>query len=224
MRLASRLEAMGQPKYAGTTRRSGGRAKWNGRINLDRPSLDLPRKWRASKTIFVNSMSDLFHEDVPVDFIHDVFDTMRTTPRHTYQVLTKRAERLELLATQLPWPENVWMGVSVENAAYQWRIGHLRRTKAAVKFISLEPLIGPVDNLDLTHIDWAIAGGESGPAARPMAPDWARSIRDQCKAAGVAFHFKQWGGVNKSRAGRLLDGRMWDELPSLRVRKESRNQ
>jgi protein gp37 len=221
MRLAGRLEAMGQLKYTGTTRRSGGRAKWNGRINLDRASLNLPKKWHLGRIIFVNSMSDLFHEDVPADFIHEVFDTMLTTPRHTYQVLTKRAERLEALASQLPWPENVWMGVSVENAAYQWRIENLRRTKAAVKFISFEPLIGPIYNLNLADIDWAIAGGESGPAARPLAPDWARSIRDQCKAAGVAFHFKQWGGINKSRTGRVLDGRTWDELPPNGVRKAS---
>jgi protein gp37 len=193
---------MGQPKYIGTTRRSGGRTKWNGRINLDRASLNLPKKWRIGRTIFVNSMSDLFHRDVPVDFIREVFDIMRTTPHHTYQVLTKRAERLELLAVELPWPENVWMGVSVESAAYQWRIDHLRRIKAAIKFISLEPLIGPIDNLDLSNIDWAIAGGESGPAARPLAPDWARSIRRsvQRRRRGVSFQTMGWCEQGQSGA------------------------
>jgi len=213
MRLASRLEAMGQQKYLGTTRKSGGRAKWNGRINLDRATLDLPRKWKSGRTIFVNSMSDLFHESVPIEFVKDVFATMLETPQHTYQLLTKRAERLEKIAPEFSWPTNVWAGVSVESAEYQWRIDHLRRISAAVKFLSLEPLLGPLDDLRLDGIDWAIAGGESGPKARPMQADWVRSIRDQCTAAGVAFHFKQWGGVNKKRTGRVLDGRTWDELP-----------
>jgi protein gp37 len=213
MRLASRLEAMGQRKYLGTTRKTGGRPKWNGRINFDRATLDLPKRWTTAKTIFVNSMSDLFHDDIPRDFVRQVFATMLATPHHTYQVLTKRAERLEQLAPELPWPDNVWMGVSVENAAFQWRIDHLRRTQAAVKFLSLEPLLGPLDSLNLTGIDWAIAGGESGPNARPMQADWVRAIRNQCRAAGVAFHFKQWGGFNKKRAGRMLDGRTWDEIP-----------
>lgn len=213
MRLAARLEAMGQAKYAGTTRFSGGRNKWNGRINLDRATLDLPRSWKAPKIIFVNSMSDLFHEGVPTSFIEEVFQTMVDTPQHTYQVLTKRAERLETLSSVLPWPSNIWMGVSVENAEYLWRIDHLRRIGAAIKFLSLEPLLGPLENIDLRHIDWAIAGGESGPDARSVSIEWIRSIRDQCTATGVAFHFKQWGGPNKKRTGRLLDGRTWDELP-----------
>ena len=217
MRLARRLEAMGQPKYAGTTRMSGGRAKWNGQIVLDQKALELPRSWKKGRTIFVNSMSDLFHEGVPYDFIRQVFETMSATPQHTYQVLTKRAERIEQLSNDLPWPKNVWLGVSVENAEYQWRIGHLRRTGAAIKFLSLEPLLGPLNNLNLTDIDWAIAGGESGPNARPMNPAWVRSIRDQCSAANVAFHFKQWGGVNKKKTGRILDGRTWDELPNTRL-------
>lgn len=222
MRLASRLEAMGQPKYMGTTRKSGGRAKWNGRVRLDRGALDLPHRWKSGKTIFVNSMSDLFHEHVPLEFVQEVFGAMAATPRHTYQVLTKRAERLEGLSQKLPWPENVWMGVSVENAEYLWRIDHLRRTKAVVKFLSLEPLLGPLDGLDLTDIDWVIAGGESGPGARPVQPEWIRTIRDQCNRAQVAFHFKQWGGVNKKRTGRVLDGRTWDELPAQPYRDESR--
>ncbi|RYE46698.1 MAG: phage Gp37/Gp68 family protein [Hyphomicrobiales bacterium] len=214
MRLAHRLDLMGLDKYEGLTRRSGGRAKWNGAIRLDHGTLDLPRAWRRGRLIFVNSMSDLFHEDVPLAFIQRVFMTMEETPRHTYQVLTKRAERLKELSPHIRWPQNVWMGVSVENTDYVDRIDFLRDTGARVKFLSLEPLLGPLDNLNLSSIDWVIAGGESGPGARPMDIEWVRSIRDQCEAAGVAFHFKQWGGVNKKRAGRVLDNRTWDELPS----------
>lgn len=214
MRLASRLEKMGQKKYAGTTRVTGGRAKWNGRIVLDENALDLPQKWKSSKTIFVNSMSDLFHEAVPIEFIRKVFDTMVSTPRHTYQLLTKRADRAEELSELLTWTPNIWLGVSVESDEFQWRIDSLRRTDATIKFLSLEPLLGPLNELNLEGIDWTIAGGESGPGARSMNPDWVRSIRDQCQAANVAFHFKQWGGVNKKKTGRVLDGRTWDELPS----------
>ena len=217
MRMAARLEKMGQAKYAGTTRVSGGRSKWNGRIALDRASLMLPMKWKRGRVIFVNSMSDLFHEAVEIEFIKQVFATMVATPQHTYQILTKRADVLERCANELPWPENIWMGVSVENGDYTWRIDHLRRTPATIKFLSLEPLLGPLDNLDLSGIHWAIAGGESGPNARPLEPEWVRSIRDQCKTAGVAFHFKQWGGPNKKRTGRVLDGRTWDELPKNRA-------
>jgi protein gp37 len=213
MRMAARLEAMGQRKYAGTTRFSGGRAKWNGTIVLDRVALGVPEKWKDSKLIFVNSMSDLFHNDVPIHFIQEVFTTMEKTPQHTYQVLTKRADRLQALSGELPWPANVWMGVSVESEEYAWRISCLQRTGARTKFLSLEPLLGPLDDLNLKDIDWAIAGGESGPGSRPMNIDWVRSIRDQCREAGVAFHFKQWGGVNKKTAGRVLDGRTWDEFP-----------
>lgn len=217
MRLARRLEAMGQPKYAGTTRVSGGRAKWNGKIVLDDAALNIPLKWKAPKVIFVNSMSDLFHENVPLEFIGKVFDVMQRARHHTFQILTKRAERLASVGNQLPWPNNVWMGVSVENDEYTDRIDHLRSTPAFIKFLSLEPLLGPLENLDLEGIDWAIAGGESGPAARPMDPDWVRSIRDQCVEAGVAFHFKQWGGVQKKQTGRVLDGRTWDELPTAKA-------
>jgi len=216
MRLARRLEAMGQQKYAGTTRVSGGRAKWNGKIVLDEAALDIPLKWKAPKIIFVNSMSDLFHEKVPLEFISRVFNVMRQARHHTFQVLTKRADRLLSVAGELPWPSNVWMGVSVESEEYVDRIDCLRSTPAFVKFLSLEPLLGPLPNLDLNGVDWAIAGGESGPGARPMNPDWVRSIRDQCVASGVAFHFKQWGGVQKKQAGRTLDGRTWDELPKAR--------
>jgi protein gp37 len=217
MRLARRLEAMGQRKYVGTTRLTGGRPKWNGHIFLDREALSLPMKWKAPKTIFVNSMSDLFHEKVPFEFIERVFDAMAKTPQHTYQLLTKRAERIEALSPKLNWAENIWLGVSVENSDYEWRIDCLRRTASRTKFLSLEPLLGPLNELNLEGIHWAIAGGESGPKARPMRIEWVRSIRDQCKVAGVAFHFKQWGGVNKKKTGRTLDGRTWDELPIRQV-------
>jgi protein gp37 len=213
MRMARRLEAMGQQKYTGVTRITGGRAKWNGKIVLDESAIDLPLRWKAPKTIFVNSMSDLFHEGVPFEFIARVFATMARASHHTFQVLTKRAERLSEIAPSLNWPKNVWMGVSVESEEYVGRIDHLRSTGASVKFLSLEPLLGPLENLDLDGISWAIAGGESGPNARAMNPDWVRSIRDQCTSAGVAFHFKQWGGVQKKLTGRILDGRTWDEFP-----------
>jgi protein gp37 len=218
MRLAARLAVMGQAKYAGTTRQSGGRAKWNRVVKLDLSSLEIPRKWKRGRLIFVNSMSDLFHDGVPLSFIEKVFKVMEETPQHTYQVLTKRAERLEELSRKLRWPDNVWMGVSVESADYLFRIGHLRRTKAKTKFLSLEPLLGPLEKMDLRGIDWTIAGGESGPGARPMSQEWVRSIRDQCIAADVPFHFKQWGGKNKKRTGRTLDGRTWDEWPDSKCR------
>jgi protein gp37 len=217
MRMARRLEAMGQPKYAGTTRISGGRPKWNGKIRLDERSLDLPKTWKTGRKIFVNSMADLFHEAVPLSFIERVFETMAETPQHVFQILTKRGERLEELSSSLPWPSNVWMGVSVESSDYAWRIDCLRRSGAQVKFLSLEPLLGPLDHLNLDRIDWAIAGGESGPGARAIDADWVRSIRDQCTKADVAFHFKQWGGASKKKAGRTLDGRTWDELPAARL-------
>lgn len=213
MRLAGRLEAMGQTKYAGTTRVSGNRTIWNGKIRIDRTAIDLPHRWKSSKIIFVNSMSDLFHDDVPFEFIKEVFRTMCETPRHTYQVLTKRAERLQELSPLLHWPPNIWMGVSIESADYLWRVDMLRRTSAAIRFLSLEPLLGPLAALDLDGIDWVIAGGESGPRARTVDPEWIRSIRDNCAANGIAFHFKQWGGVNKKASGRILDGRTWDDLP-----------
>lgn len=163
--------------------------------------------------IFVNSMSDLFHVDVSLEFLQRVFSTMRETPQHTYQILTKRADRLKALSTEIDWPPNVWMGVSVENRDYLSRIDDLRNTGAFIKFLSLEPLLGPLDSINLTSIDWVIAGGESGPGARPLDLAWVRDIRDQCVNARVAFHFKQWGGVNKKKTGRTLDGRTWDEFP-----------
>jgi protein gp37 len=163
--------------------------------------------------VFVNSMSDLFHEDVPLEFIQKVFDIMHRARWHCYQILTKRSERLIELDPVLRWAANIWMGVSVENKDCRFRIDHLRRTRAAVKFLSLEPLLGPMPHLDLDGIDWVVVGGESGPGARPMDPRWATDIRDQCLAAKVPFFFKQWGGVNKKKAGRLLEGREWDEMP-----------
>ena len=163
--------------------------------------------------IFVNSMSDLFHENVPAEFIDEVFSVMRGTPQHIYQVLTKRSERLAELSDTIDWPANVWMGVSVESSQVLSRIDDLRSTGAAVKFLSCEPLIGPLDGIALDGMDWVIAGGESGPGARPMQASWVRDVRDACVEAGVPFHFKQWGGVVKSKFGRELDGRTWDELP-----------
>ena len=213
MRMAGRLDAMGQKKYKGLTRKSGGRAKWNGKIHLDRKALNTPFLWKRGKMIFVNSMSDLFHEDVPDNFIFRVFGVMKECRHHTFQILTKRSDRLRNLSSALGWTPNIWMGVSVENSDYSYRIDDLRSSGAFIKFLSLEPLIGDVGRMNLDGIDWAIAGGESGPGARNMNPEWARSIRDQCVENNVAFHFKQWGGVNKKRAGRTLDGRTWDEFP-----------
>ena len=213
MRMASRLESMGQAKYKGLTRTSGKRKVWTGRVNLDFESLKAPFSWKKGRMIFVNSMSDLFHENVPVEFICDVFSVMRDTPQHIYQLLTKRSERLSELSSAIDWPSNVWMGVSVESSDVFSRISHLKSTEAAVKFLSCEPLIGPLDGITLEGMDWVIAGGESGPGARPVSADWVRDIRDACIRERVPFHFKQWGGVIKSKFGRELDGRTWDELP-----------
>ena len=202
--LTRRLKAMGQPNYA------------NGFVPTVHESvLELPWRWKRPRMIFVNSMSDLFHDEVPTEFILRVFDIMRRTPQHTFQVLTKRAERLAELSPQLTWQHNIWMGVTVEHPNYISRIDHLRNTGAAVKYLSLEPLLGPLPNLNLTGIDWVIVGGESGDGARPMAPTWVSDLRDQCLAASVSFFFKQWGGRNKKKAGRILDGRVWDEIPPL---------
>ncbi|MFH1022683.1 MAG: phage Gp37/Gp68 family protein [Planctomycetota bacterium] len=175
--------------------------------------LDLPIMWKKPRTIFVNSMSDLFHKNVPLEFVQKVFDVMNQANWHTYQILTKRSERLLELDGKLPWARNIWMGVSVENGDYDFRIDHLRRTCSKVKFLSLEPLLGPLTNLKLKGIDWVIVGGESGPGARLIDSDWILDIRDQCLMAKVPFFFKQWGGVHKKRTGRLLEGRMWDEMP-----------
>lgn len=214
-RMAYRLDRMGQAKYAGTAEKRGRTFAFTGRINLDEAALVIPFRWRKPRRIFVNSMSDLFHENVPTEFITAVFAVMEQTPRHTYQVLTKRPARAADLADRLPWPANVWMGTSVENA--EWglrRVPELLRVPAAIRFVSAEPLLGPLDAVPLDGIDWLIAGGESGPGARPMDLDWARSLRDRCRAVGIPYHFKQVGGTNKKKAGRLLDGRTHDEFPA----------
>ena len=201
-RMALRLRAMGQRNYA------------NGfELTLHNAALELPLRWKKPQTIFVNSMSDMFHQRVPADFIFRAFDVMRRACWHRFQVLTKRADRLASLSSDLPWSQNVWMGVSVESQTFSYRIDLLRETGAAVKFLSLEPLLGPLDNLSLDGIDWVIVGGESGPGARPMKEGWVTSIRDQCINVRVPFFFKQWGGVHKKRFGRELEGRTWDEMP-----------
>ena len=182
-------------------------------LRLVPSSLDIPRKWKRGRHVFVNSMSDLFHKDVPDEFIARVFRVMQETPRHSYQLLTKRAERMASLTNRLKVPDNVWCGVSVENEAYVERIDGLRKVPARVRFLSIEPLLGPIPSLTLEGIHWVIVGGESGPGARPMAPEWVREIRDECLERGVPFFFKQWGGVQKSKFGRVLDGRTWDEMP-----------
>ena len=205
-RMAKRLKMMGQANYR------------NGfEITLQPHMLELPLKWKTPKRIFVNSMSDLFHTDVPFPYIEDVFAVMRQAHWHQYQVLTKRSERLLELSPRLEWAPHIWMGVSVENRNYLGRIDDLRETKAHVKFLSLEPLLGPLHELNLRGIDWAIVGGESGPGARPIDAAWVTDIRDQCLRAGVAFFFKQWGGVQKKKTGRELEGRTWNEMPELAV-------
>jgi protein gp37 len=202
-RMAHRLQAMGQPNYQ------------NGfKVTVHERALALPFSWKKPQEVFVNSMSDLFHGDVSDAFIFLVFESMRKASWHRYQVLTKRSERLLELDNTLPWSPNIWMGVSVETERYAYRIDHLRQTKAHIKFLSLEPLLGPLTNLNLDGIDWVIVGGESGPGARPMDPSWVLNIRDQCLRTNVPFFFKQWGGFQKKKAGRLLEGRTWDELPN----------
>ena len=201
-RMAERLQAMGQQNYR------------NGfSVTLQPHMLELPLRWKTPQTIFVNSMSDLFHKDVPLEYIRSVFKVMRRAHWHRFQVLTKRADRLAALRTELEWAPNIWMGVSVEGEKYRRRIDRLRETGAMLKFLSLEPLLGPLPRLDLRGIHWVIVGGESGPNARPMDPEWARDLREQCRRAKVPFFFKQWGGRNKKVAGRVLDGRTWDEMP-----------
>lgn len=217
MRMAARLEAMGMPKYAGLTRKSGDRHVWTGRVSLDSDVLAAPLAWRKPRLIFVNSMSDLFQEPVPVEFIERVWATMASTPRHTYQILTKRPERMAEITPDLPLLPNVWLGTSVENGAVLDRLDHLRATPAAVRFVSFEPLIGSVAAADLTDVDWAIVGGESGPRARPMLEEWVDEIFDLCVESRAAFFFKQWGGRNKKAAGRSYRGRLWDDLPELRM-------
>lgn len=202
-RMSRRLHAMGNPSYR------------NGfDLTLQPQILDRPLEWKKSKVIFVNSMSDLFHRDVPLEYIEKVFDVMRRAHWHQFQVLTKRGSRLSRLSSKIDWPPNVWMGVSVENKEHEFRIDYLRNTSAAIKFLSLEPLVGPIPNMNLDAIDWVIVGGESGPGSRVMDKKWVVDIQKQCRKENVAFFFKQWGGFNKKKAGRLLNGRTWDEMPA----------
>jgi len=201
-RMARRLKAMGQKNY-----RSGFK------VRCHQHTLDIPLRWKKPQMVFVNSMSDLFHKDVPDDFILDVFSTMRQAQQHQYQILTKRVERLAELSPELSWLENIWMGVTVEAVDYKYRIDYLRCTGANIKFLSFEPLLGDLGELNLDGIDWVIVGGESGPGSRPIEIGWVRNIREQCLAQNVPFFFKQWGGINKKRTGRLLDGKTWDEMP-----------
>jgi protein gp37 len=201
-RLALRLHAMGNPRYRNRFA-----------VTLHPDLLTLPLRWRQPRRIFVNSMSDLFHEAVPEDFIREVFGAMASADWHVFQILTKRSERLASLAPRLGWAPNIWQGVSVESARYTNRVDDLRTVPAVVRFLSVEPLLGRIPNLELEGIHWVIVGGESGPGRRAMGPAWAREIRDQCLAAGVPFFFKQWGGRTPKSAGRILDGRTWDEMP-----------
>jgi protein gp37 len=203
--MARRLQAMGIEKY-----------KDGFKIRMHDDALDIPYTWKGSKIVFVNSMSDLFHPEVPLSFIQRVFAVMNDTPQHTYQVLTKRAERLFELDTHLNWTNNIWMGVSVEDSRVIHRIDFLRQINAKIKFLSCEPLIGPLMNMNLENIDWVIAGGESGRKARPMKEWWVWDIRLQCAHQGVDFFFKQWGGTNKKKAGRVLGGRTYDEMPEMK--------
>jgi protein gp37 len=206
-RMAARLQAMGSNRYR------------NGfKVTLQEDLVELPLEWRQPRVIFVNSMSDLFHKNVPSDFIVKVFDTMKRAHWHTFQILTKRSERLATLASYLPWPENLWMGVSVETPKYYTRIHDLSKVPAAVRFLSLEPLLAPLPRLPLRSIDWVIIGGESGPGAREMKREWVLQIRRQCRDRDIPLFFKQWGGVHKKAAGRVLDGRTYNEMPTPRLR------
>lgn len=210
--LAKRLKAMGQAKYQndGDPRTSGPGFG----LTVHAPSLSLPYTWTGHRVVFVNSMSDLFHARVPLDFVRQVFEVIANTPQHTYQVLTKRSARLPKIAAKLDWPPNLWMGVSVEDSKALFRVDDLRAAPAAVRFLSCEPLLGPLGRLDLTGISWVIAGGESGPDYRPLDPAWVTAIRDQCVSSQVPFFFKQWGGRTPKAGGRELDGRAWSEMPT----------
>jgi len=212
-RMALRLKAMRQPRY-----RDGFK------VTLQDDLVELPLRWREPRMIFVNSMSDMFHRDIPVEFIQRCFETMRIAKQHTFQILTKRPERVVELASDLPWPSNIWMGTSVESADYTDRIHELQKVPAKVRFLSVEPLLGPIPRLPVRGIGWVIVGGESGPGARAMEADWVRQIRDRCIHYRVPFFFKQWGGVQKSRTGRTLDGRTWDEFPRQSVNEKAKGE
>ena len=201
-RMARRLRAVGVPNYT------------NGfEVTLHEELLMLPLKWHKPKIIFVNSMSDLFHEKIPDDFILRIFDIMNRASWHRFQILTKRSDRLSRMSPGLPWADNIWMGVTVEDRKCAFRIEHLRKTRASIKFISMEPLLEPVEELDLIGIDWVIVGGESGPGARPLNENWVMDIKGKCQTSNIPFFFKQWGGVNKKKSGRLLEGRLWNQMP-----------
>jgi len=216
MRMAARLEAMGVEKYRGLTRKSGGRAKWTGALRFDEDALSVPERWAKPRNVFVNSMSDLFHPDVPPEFIGRIWEVMKRTPRHTYQILTKRPDRMaEVLSSGFEVLPNVWLGASVEDGNVIHRLDELRQVPAAIRFVSFEPLIGSVAGGRLNDIHWAIVGGESGPNARPMDPVWIDEIFDMCTDAGAAFFFKQWGGKNKKATGRSYRGTTWDQMPAL---------
>lgn len=216
-RMAARFSGRGQA-YEGLAEFTPSGAQWTNRVRVVEDVLEAPVRWRTPRNIFVNSMSDLFHEQVSGADVRRIFRVMQAAHWHRFQILTKRSARLADIAPTLPWAPNVWMGVSVENCAVTDRIDHLRTTGAAIKFLSLEPLLGPLPDLNLTAIDWVIVGGESGPGARHMESAWVRDIRDQCVHAGVPFFFKQWGGVNKKKTGRTLDGRTWDDMPQSAIR------
>jgi protein gp37 len=201
-RIARRLQAQGQAHYLDGFK-----------VRTHEDSLTIPLKWKKPRVVFVNSMSDLFHDEIPESFVHKVFHVMNRARHHIFQILTKRSENLLKLNDRLPWSDNIWMGVSVENAKYLYRIDDLRETSAYVKFLSFEPLLGPVKGVDLEAIDWVIVGGESGPRARPIKSAWVKDIRDQCLGAKVPFFFKQWGGVDRKKSGRLLDGQIWNDMP-----------
>ena len=205
-RMALRLQAMGQRNYARGFR-----------VTVQPHALRLPLKWKKPRMVFVNSMSDLFHERVPVGFVEQVFRVMRQADWHEYQILTKRSERLLDLEGIVAWAPHIWMGVTVESREYTFRIEHLRQTGAAIKFLSLEPLLGPIPDLDLEGIDWVVVGGESGPGARPIKREWVIELRDRCRESGVPFFFKQWGGTDRKKSGRVLDGRTWDQMPEVRT-------
>lgn len=203
-RMAHRLQAMGQPKYK------------NGfKLSLHKKALYDPLKWKKPQVIFVNSMSDLFHDKIPMEFIDQIFDVMRQCPQHIFQILTKRSKRLKRLDKKIDWPSNVWMGVSVENNDYKYRIEDLRKTGAAIKFLSCEPLLAPLTDMNLNNINWVIVGGESGPGARPIEEGWVMDIKRQCSKQKTHFFFKQWGGVNKKKTGRILRGKTYSAMPDL---------
>jgi len=210
--LSARLKRFGQAKYQKDGVRASSGPGFG--LTLHPQTLDVPLRWKRPRVIFVNSMSDLFHEEIPLDYIQEVFDVMERADWHVFQILTKRHERLLELAPALPWPSNVWMGVSIENRRFVQRADYLRSVPAAVRFISAEPLLGPLDDLDLNGIDWLIAGGESGPKHRPVKEQWLLDLRDMCSEAAVPFFFKQWGGLRPKSGGRLLESREWNEMPS----------